>query len=388
MTLPTVFHQEVHFAEAVTFAKDTTLPDGTITDDMVSAGADIAASKLQHQYEKTIADDSNVTPESFTRVIHHVVGATGVLVGFKAGAVVAATAGSVELDVRKNGTTVLTGVVTVDSSVAAYGSISGTLSVTALAVGDVLEIVQQVKGYDTGDFEYDEEFSKDAGDTLPDYWAVDAETANSTEDYVTDEVGGGYSLINSSDSEAQSTQLFGGDNLQIDLNEKPIVEFWIRMDLTGTNALGSADQRLVIGVCGNHTNAEDSLDAVTTSAWFRMEGTSANILVEADDNNTNTDDQDSGVDLVDNAENHFLIDFSDLSAVKFEINGVEQSGAAVVMSDISSETKVQPIVCLQRDAGAEEEKIYIDRFRVRGGRSGGGLPKGVYSSLVWREDAA
>jgi len=388
MTMPDVIQGDRHYAGDVSFGKSVTLPAGTITDEKVAPGAKLSASKLQHQYERTIADDSNETPESFKSVVHVVHGATGVLVGFQAGAVVAATGGSVDLNVKKNGTSVLTGVVTVDSGTAAYGTESGTFSSTALAAGDVLEITGQVKGFDTGDYKYDEEFAKPAGDTLPDYWGVDQQTGNSTADYVSDEGTGGYSLIHDSTSEAQAMQLTGGDNLQIDLNEQPIVEWWVRVDGTGTNALGSADQRLVIGVCSNHTNAEDALDATTYNAWFLFKGADANIYVEADDNNTNTDDQDSGIDLVDNAENHFLIDFSDLSAVKFEINGVEQSGASVVMSNISSETLVQPIVCIQRDAGAEEEKVYIDRFRVRGGRTGGTLCKGLYATLVWREDAA
>jgi len=205
---------------------------------------------------------------------------------------------------------------------------------------------------------------------------------------VTDSAHGVYSLINSADAEAQSTQLFSSDNLWIDLFERPVVEWRAKLDLTGTNALGSADQRLVMGVCSNHTNAEDALDAVTVNAWFRMEGTSANILVEADDDSTNTDDQDSLVDLVDDTWTHFKIDFSNLADVKFFIDGVEQGGAAVVMSNIAATVLVQPIFCLQRDDAAEEEKMYIDSFKVTSGRFLGTLGKGVFTSLTSKEDAA
>ncbi len=355
----------------------------------MKAGQAFAASNLEHQFPVRYVQPSNVSAYDHTEVVHAIYGATGTILAVLAGSVEVCTGSAeVDVDVLVGGSSILLNAITLDSSNSNRTDESGTVNIAATADGNVIEISVKAKGPDAGDFEFVEEFLADAGDTLPDIWGVNAETGNSTEDYVTDTGGGAYSLILDSTSEGQANQLTSNDNLWIDLYEKPIIEWRAKLDLTGTNALGSADQRLVMGVCSAHANAEADLDATTTNAWFRMEGTSANILVEADDASTNTDDQDSGVDLVDDTWTHFKIDFSDLSDVKFYIDGSEQSGAAVVMSNISSTTLVQPIFCDQRDAGAEEEKIYIDNFRVTSGREDGTLAKGVYCIVILREDAA
>ena len=381
---------EQHFRDAVTFMDTTTLPAGCVTNAMVNAAAAIAATKLEHQHAITIAQESDQTATAEKRPVHSVYGATGTIVSFEAGCVTLCTSTStVSVDLLKNGTSVLSSVISLDSADTARSPSTGTVSTTTLADGDLLEVQISPLGPDACDFTHMEDFLKDAGDTLPDIWGVNGKTANSTEDYVTDSPAGEYSLIQSSDSEGQASQLTAGNVHWIDLFEKPIIEWRCKLDLTGTNALGSADQRLVIGVCNDHTNAEDALDDVTVNAWFRMEGTSANIYVEADDASTNTDDQDSTVNLVNNTWNLFWIDFSNLADVKFYINGTEQGGAAVVMSNISSSTVVQPICCIQRDAGAEEEKICIDSFRVvKCGREAGTLGKGVFATVHFREDAA
>ena len=362
---------------------------GCVANSHVKADAKIDSEKLEHQHRSCYSQGSKITVECEERVIHVVNGLTGSIEAFTAGVVVACTGtATIDVDLLKNGTSILTAVIAIDSGDAAYTPVAGVIATAGIVVGDVLEVTIAPKGSDIEDFVFEEHFLADAGDTLPDIWGVDAETANSTEDYVTDSAHGVYSLINSADAEAQSTQLFSSDNLWIDLFERPVVEWRAKLDLTGTNALGSADQRLVMGVCSNHTNAEDALDAVTVNAWFRMEGTSANILVEADDDSTNTDDQDSLVDLVDDTWTHFKIDFSNLADVKFFIDGVEQGGAAVVMSNIAATVLVQPIFCLQRDDAAEEEKMYIDSFKVTSGRFLGTLGKGVFTSLTSKEDAA
>ena len=369
-------------------AKTLVPSDGCVTDASLSASAKLSHLKLEHQHRFTHAQDVQATVWNEELVIHNVYGDTGVVLFFEAGIVIPATGAiTATADLKNNGVSILTAPLELDSADVAYTAIAGNVASPNLVDGDVLSVEIISLGADSPDWEYDEEFLGDAGDTLPGQWGINAQTANSTEDYVTDTASGNYSLINSADDEAQSTQLFGDDNLWIDLFERPIIEFRAKLDLTGTNALGSADQRLVIGVSSAHTNAEDSLDAVTVNAWFRMEGTSANILVEADDGTLNTDDQDSTIDLVDNIWTHFKIDFSDLTDVKFEVDGVEQGGAAVSMANIAATVMVQPIVCLQRDTGTEEEKIYIDRFRVRSGSSLGTQAKGIFTHLGLREDA-
>ena len=54
MAEPSRIVGEQHFTGAVTFLSTVTLADGTITDGKVASGADIAATKLEHQYSKVL----------------------------------------------------------------------------------------------------------------------------------------------------------------------------------------------------------------------------------------------------------------------------------------------------------------------------------------------
>lgn len=119
-----------------------TLPDGCVDDDAVAAGASIAADKLRHQYLPTYAQ-ANTAAVDETRVIHVVHGTTGEVTAFVAGSIAKAVGDATcTVDLKKNGTTVLTAPITLDSGntnrVAEAGTISGTVT---LAVGDVLEVV-------------------------------------------------------------------------------------------------------------------------------------------------------------------------------------------------------------------------------------------------------
>ena len=379
---------DYHFTGAVTM-NEMNIPAGTIVNTDVAAGAAISASKLESRLELTYAQDRDAMAHRASHIIHSGYGATGDIIAFEAGCAVIGGAGaSVDVDLLLNGTSVLSAAITLDSSNTALTPEEATLATLIYADGGTFEVVVTPKGPGVTPVDHMEDFLGDAGDTLPGLWGVDAQTANSVEDYVTDSAGGVYSIQNEATSEAQSTQLFSNDNLWIDLFEQPIIDFRVNLDLTGTNGLGSADQRWVIGVCSAHTNAEDDLDATTVNSWFRQEGTAADILVEADDGTLNTDDQDSTINLVDNTYTNFRIDFTSLTDVKYYIDGVEQGGAAMSMTNIASTTLVQPIVCLQRDAGTEAEKIYIDFIKVHVNRTTSTLAKGVYATVVLNEDAS
>jgi len=123
-------------------AKALTLTNASITDANVVAAAGVQASKLQHQFTQCYAQPgaNNATVER--KVIHVVRGATGTVLEFKVGARVAAIgAATATLDLYKNGTTMLTGTISLTSATAAYILLAGTLASSSLAVGDVLEAV-------------------------------------------------------------------------------------------------------------------------------------------------------------------------------------------------------------------------------------------------------
>lgn len=118
------------------------LPDGTVTNAKVSASADIDASKLEHQYSKVIGCAKvGVDAASEAYVAHVVYGATGTILAFKAGAVtVAGATTSLTVDLKKNGTTVLSAVITLNNGQSNYQLVSGTVTTPTLAAGDVLTV--------------------------------------------------------------------------------------------------------------------------------------------------------------------------------------------------------------------------------------------------------
>jgi hypothetical protein len=125
-------------------AKTMTVPAGAVLDAGVGtggAGANIQAIKLQHQYDITYSQDSTTSATVERRVCHVAKGGNGTIVDFRVGAVVAAAAaGNCVFDLLKNGTTVLSGTITIDSTNLAYTTKqpSGYTS-TSYVAGDVFE---------------------------------------------------------------------------------------------------------------------------------------------------------------------------------------------------------------------------------------------------------
>ena len=126
-------------------SKTMTIPDNTVVNADVSSGADIAAIKLEHQYSKFIAQASDINTVDEQRCIHAVYGSSGSVVAFEAGSVtVCAGDSTITVDLHKNGASILTSVITLDSSNAAYTVEAGTIDTATLADGDVLEVIIDV----------------------------------------------------------------------------------------------------------------------------------------------------------------------------------------------------------------------------------------------------
>lgn len=122
-------------------ATSVTLPAGTVTDVMVNAGAAIGQEKLEHQHRANFSQP-NTTATAETKVVH-VAYADGELLDFRAGLIGPCVgAATVTFDLKKNGTTVLTGVVTLNNTHSARQDVAGTISGTVTCVtGDVFEVV-------------------------------------------------------------------------------------------------------------------------------------------------------------------------------------------------------------------------------------------------------
>jgi hypothetical protein len=105
----------------------------------------------------------------------------------------------------------------------------------------------------------------------------------------------------------------------IDPTKGPVFEARVRLNIPGATI--TADERWVVGLVNDHATAQTALDGTTFNVWFRGEGANLNILVEGDDNVTNTDDVDSTFDYADNVFMMLKIDMSDLTKVKFYVDG-------------------------------------------------------------------
>ncbi|HUW30714.1 MAG TPA: hypothetical protein VM223_03815 [Planctomycetota bacterium] len=117
------------------------IPAGTILDAAVNANADIGVAKVRHLHSMTYG--ANGSAASVTIPIHCSY-AAGTIKAVKAGSIVACIGDStVTVDVKKNGTSVLTGVITLDSDNTARIAEDGTLDTgqVTLAADDLLEIV-------------------------------------------------------------------------------------------------------------------------------------------------------------------------------------------------------------------------------------------------------
>ncbi len=110
-------------------------------------GADLPYSQLQ-QIRNVIYQQLSATDVAAeTKQVYRVYGATGTILAIGASIV---TVPSVDraavVDVKKNGTTVLSASITLDSGNTTRVSEAGTLSVVSLAAGDILEVFVTVAG--------------------------------------------------------------------------------------------------------------------------------------------------------------------------------------------------------------------------------------------------
>lgn len=116
-------------------------PSGAIANAGVSASAGIVATKLQHQYAKVYAQPNSAST-TVTQAIHVCYGATGTIIAFEAGSIVAATGNATHtVDLKINGSSALSAVITLDSGNTARVVEAATITSADLVAGDLLEIV-------------------------------------------------------------------------------------------------------------------------------------------------------------------------------------------------------------------------------------------------------
>jgi len=116
-------------------------PPNSLTNNAVASDADLDAEKMQHFHQVTYGQ-ANAAAVDETRILH-VARNAGVVEEFVAGSIAKAVgAATCTFDLKKNGTTILTGVVTLDSGNTNRVVEAGTLVAdTTYVAGDVFEVV-------------------------------------------------------------------------------------------------------------------------------------------------------------------------------------------------------------------------------------------------------
>jgi hypothetical protein len=123
-------------------AKTVTLPASSVTDAMIAGSAGIKSTKVQQVRNLHWAfQDSTVTAAVCRQIVHALYGATGTILDFSVGAVTANVGGAtVTIDLKKNGSSILTGTFTLDNTTPAFTlKANPGLTSSSLVAGDILE---------------------------------------------------------------------------------------------------------------------------------------------------------------------------------------------------------------------------------------------------------
>lgn len=122
-----------------------TLDDGTIVDSYISNSTKIDADKMQHCYHRGTGFALAIggTPATREEIVFTATQA-GTIRSFNALCNDTGTAASVTFDLKKNGTTMLSSVITITNATTDKATQSATLSVTTFAAGDILSIALTV----------------------------------------------------------------------------------------------------------------------------------------------------------------------------------------------------------------------------------------------------
>lgn len=119
----------------------------SITNASVASNAEIASTKVKHRRTGFYSDIIGTDVVTSGRVLYRCYASVGTILKAYCGSVVAAGAATtVTVDIKKNGTTVLSATIVLDNGNTAYVAEEGTLSVTSLVAGDVITATWTLSG--------------------------------------------------------------------------------------------------------------------------------------------------------------------------------------------------------------------------------------------------
>lgn len=121
-------------------SKSRSYPAGSIGNAAIAENAGLSPQKLDHEHRKHYAIESATISPSASISLHTVIGAQGIIRAFRVGNIVKAVGDATcTVNLKKNGTTVLSAVITLNSSSPNYTPVAGAITDPGVVAGDVLE---------------------------------------------------------------------------------------------------------------------------------------------------------------------------------------------------------------------------------------------------------
>lgn len=199
----------------------------------------------------------------------------------------------------------------------------------------------------------------------PGGWCVKDTSSAGTPTYLTGNSDGGELVITlANTNEAEIVTLYQNDLLYLPVGAGKLQRVgWLAkvggVDAVTVVTLGAASAAVHTG------NAEDD---VTTSAWFKIEGSASTsaVVLETDDNTTDNNDKSSGGLALSSTYKWLEIDFElGLSDVRFFADGARVGGGTKFsMAALASNTRWQPFVQIEKASGTGTPSVSIARFRA------------------------
>ncbi|MEM2160743.1 MAG: hypothetical protein QXN55_07310 [Candidatus Nitrosotenuis sp.] len=169
---------------------------------------------------------------------------------------------------------------------------------------------------------------------------------------VADADNGQYAIILASNDEAEVETLYWNDELNIDTAGGPVMVLYMTVneDITTNDTLvfGFADAQ------------NDTTDSTTYNAWFKLAET-MDLLIESDNNTTNDDDNDTGINLVEDTWYMFKIDCSDPTDCDFFYSTTPGNDWTELLAStpfaIGSGVNVQSYIQIQKSGSGTDSTV-------------------------------
>lgn len=193
-------------------------------------------------------------------------------------------------------------------------------------------------------------------------WTVKDTSAagDTTPAQVADQSCGVHRLKLDAQAEEQESGLYFNDELELDLDKGPIIEFRI-----SAAVLPTLLAELYFGLANNYVKGTLAAadQGPTVHACFMLDGSGA-VTIHTDDASTDNDAVATGVTVVAGTFYVFRIDATNVADVKFYINGVGVgTGTTFVMSN-GTNVMVQPYLMCYKSAGAGLGTLDIDYVKM------------------------